>query len=216
MPDYAAQRANMVESQVRANDVTDRRIHDAMRMVPRERFVPSARQASSYADAPVQLAPGRYLLDPRTFAKMLQLAQVAPSDKVLDVACGTGYSTAVLARLAASVVGLEEDADLLRVASDMLGTMGAKASVVQGSLVDGHKAKAPYDVIFVNGAIETRPDALLAQLAEGGRLVVILKSGGESRAQVYLREHGAVGARADFDADAHILGGFRQKAGFVF
>jgi protein-L-isoaspartate(D-aspartate) O-methyltransferase len=144
------------------------------------------------------------------------LAQVGPNEKVLDVACATGYSTAVLARLAAKVTGLEEDADLVRVASDLASLIGANATVVQGSLVDGYKTRAPYDVIFVNGAIETRPDTLLAQLAEGGRLVTILKSGNESRAYVYLREHGAVGARGDFDAATPLLAGFRQKAGFVF
>jgi protein-L-isoaspartate(D-aspartate) O-methyltransferase len=217
MSDYAAQRANMVESQVRANDVTDVRVQEAMRMVPRERFVPAARKAMSYADAAVELVPGRYLLDPRTFAKLLQLAEVRPTDKVLDVACATGYSTAILARMAANVTGLEQDADLVRVASDMLGTVGVgTASVVQGSLADGHKAKAPYDVIFVNGAIETRPEALLAQLAEGGRLVAILRTDHHQRAHIFVREHGRVGSRPDFDAAAHVLAGFRQEAGFVF
>ncbi len=217
MSDYAAQRANMVESQVRANDVTDTRVHEAMRTVPRERFVPAARKAMSYADAPIEIVPGRYLLDPRTLAKLLQLAEVRPTDKVLDVACATGYSTAVLARMAASVTGLEEDADLVRVASDMLGTVGAgTVSVVQGSLADGHKAKAPYDVIFVNGAIETRPEALLAQLAEGGRLVAILRTEHHQRAHIFVREHGRVGGRPDFDAAVHVLAGFRQEAGFVF
>jgi protein-L-isoaspartate(D-aspartate) O-methyltransferase len=216
MSDYAAQRVNMVESQVRANDVPDRRIHDAMRAVPREQFVPANRRAFAYADTAVEVVPGRFLLEPRCFAKLLQLAQVGPTEKVLDVACATGYSTAVMSRLAAHVTGLEEDADLVRVASDLASLIGANASVVQGSLNEGHKANAPYDVIFVNGAIETRPDTLLAQLGEDGRLVTILKNGGESRAYVYLREHGAVGARADFDASTPLLAGFRQKAGFVF
>jgi protein-L-isoaspartate(D-aspartate) O-methyltransferase len=216
MTDYATQRANMVESQVRANDVPDHRIQDAMRIVPREQFVPATRRALSYADAAVEVVSGRFLLEPRCFAKLLQLAQVGPNEKILDVACATGYSTAVLARLAAKVTGLEEDADLVRVASDLASLIGANATVVQGSLVDGYKAKAPYDVIFVNGAIETRPNTLLAQLAEGGRLVTILKSGNESRAYIYQREHGAIGARADFDAETPMLMGFREKAGFVF
>ena len=217
MPDFLAQRTNMVESQVRVNDVTDVRVQDAMRTIPREMFAPTAKKATAYADAPLEVAPGRFLLAPRSLAKLLQLAQIMPSDKILDVACATGYSTAVLAKLATRVTGLEQDADLVRVASDMISALGARnATIVQGSLADGFKAGAPYDVIFVNGAIETRPETLLAQLAEGGRLVAILKTATHSRANLFLREHGTVGTRADFDADAPILAGFRQKAGFVF
>src|SRR5436853_7823675 len=116
MPDYAAQRRTMVDTQVRTNDVTDPRIHDALRLIPRERVVPASKQAMAYADAVVEVAPGRFLLDPRTFAKLLQLAEVQPTDLVLDVASATGYSAAVLARLARSVVALEQDADLVRIA----------------------------------------------------------------------------------------------------
>ena len=217
MPDYLAQRINMVESQVRVNDVTDVRVQDAMRSVPREMFAPTAKKATAYADAPLEVAPGRFLLEPRIIAKLLQLAQIAPEDKVLDVACATGYSTAVLGKLAAKVTGLEQDADLVRVASDQLAAVSARnTAIVQGSLADGFKDAAPYDVIFVNGTIEVRPESLLAQLAEGGRLVAVLKTDTHSRANIFLRRHGKVGTRADFDADAPILAGFRQKAGFVF
>lgn len=217
MPDYLAQRLNMVESQVRTNDVTDVRVQEAMRAVPRERFVPAAKKGTAYAEAPLELVSGRFILEPRTFAKLLQLAEIKPTDSILDVACGTGYSSAVLARLGARVIGLEQDADLVRAATELLPAVGAtNVAAVQGSLADGHKAKAPYDVIVVNGAIEIRPDALLAQLAEGGRLVAIQKSGADSRAVVFLKEDGTLGKRADFDADAPFLAGFRQKAGFVF
>jgi protein-L-isoaspartate(D-aspartate) O-methyltransferase len=217
MSDYLAQRLNMVESQVRVNDVTDVRVQDAMREVPRERFVPTARQATAYADAPLEVVRGRFLLEPRTLAKMLQLAEIAPADTVLDVGCMTGYSSAVLSRIAARVTALESDADLVRVATETLPAAGAaNTTVVQGDLADGHKAKAPYDVIFVNGAIEVRPTALLAQLAEGGRLVAVVKSGAQGHATVFLKEKGQVGSRTGFDADAQILPGFREKVGFVF
>jgi protein-L-isoaspartate(D-aspartate) O-methyltransferase len=217
MPDYAGQRLNMVESQVRANDVTDVRIHAALREVARERFVPAAKRAVAYADAAIELVPGRYMLEPRSFAKMLQLAEIAPSDSVLDVGCATGYSAAVLAKLAARVIGLEEDAELVRVASDMLPALGAgNARVVQGALVGGHVASAPYDVIFIDGAIELVPDALLAQLADGGRLVGVLQQGPQGRATLFRREGGHVGQRVAFDASAPLLAGFRQPAGFVF
>jgi protein-L-isoaspartate(D-aspartate) O-methyltransferase len=216
MSDYATQRLNMLESQVRANDVTDIRVQAALGEVPRERFVPAAKRAIAYADGPLELVPGRFLLEPRSFAKMLQLAEIKPTDKVLDVGCATGYSTAVLARLAAKVIGLEEDADLVRVASDMIPAVGANVQVVQGALAGGHRAAAPYDVIFVNGAIEKAPEALLAQLAEGGRLVTVRQEGAQGRAVLYLREDGHVGHRATFDVAAPILAGFRQPAGFVF
>ena len=110
-------RFNMIEAQIRTNDVTDPRIHAALSAVARERFVPSAKQALAYADVPVEVAPGRYLLDPSSFAKALQLAEITADDRVLDVGCGTGYSSAVLARLAKNVVALEQDADLVRLAS---------------------------------------------------------------------------------------------------
>lgn len=213
----ASARFNMIEAQIRTNNVTDVRIHAALDAVLRERFVPTAKQALAYADVPVEIAPGRFLLDPRSFAKALQLVRVTAEDKVLDVGCGTGYSSAVLGRLARNVIALEQDADLVRVASETLPGVGAtNAAVVQGGLAEGHKANAPYDVIFVNGAIEARPDALLGQLAEGGRLVAIVKSGASGHATVFLKEKGQVGSRAGFDADAQILPGFREKVGFVF
>ena len=217
MADYATQRLNMVETQVRTNDVTDPRIHAAMNAVPRERFVPAARRAVAYADVPVEIAPGRFLLDPRTFGKLLQLAALRPTDRALDVACGTGYSTVVLARIVASVVGLEQDADLVRVASDMVPASGASnARVAQGGLTEGAKASAPFDVIVINGAVDAVPDMLLSQLAEGGRLVAIVNQGGQGRAQLFVREHGGIGSRLDFDATVPMLAGFKKVVGFVF
>ena len=216
MSDYLIQRLNMVESQVRTNDVTDTRILEAMKEIPRERFVPQARRALAYADRPVEVVPGRYLLDPRTFSKLAQLAQIAPSDRILDVACASGYSTAVLGRLGASVTGLEEDAELVRIASDTLRGLGANAQVVQGKLSEGHGSGAPYDVIFANGAIETQPDALAKQLGEGGRLVVVIQKGPQGRATLFLKEHGRVGSRADFDTTVPVLPGFSAARGFVF
>jgi len=208
-------RFNMVETQIRPADVTDPQVLAAMNAVPRERFVPSAAVALAYADVPVQIAPGRYLLDPRSFAKLLQLAEIGPEDRVLDVGCGTGYSAAVLARLAGEVIALEQDADLVRVASGLLANAVGKVEVVQGGLIEGVKGQAPYDVIFVNGAVEQVPESLLGQLAEGGRLVTFLKDG-QSRAWLFLKEKGQVGKRPDFDADVPVLAGFRKAVGFVF
>jgi protein-L-isoaspartate(D-aspartate) O-methyltransferase len=217
MQDYASQRFNMVASQVLANGVTDERILAALRAVERERFVPTAKRAIAYADAVVEIVPNRYVLDPRTFALMLEAAEIRPAEKALDVGCTTGYSTAVLARLAGSVVGLEQDVDLVRIASDLLPASGAKnTSIVQGTLSDGHRGGAPYNVIFVNGAIEASPQALLAQLAEGGRLIAVVLKEAQGHAVLYLNERGRIGQRVVFDATVPLLSGFRQPVGFVF
>jgi len=208
-------RFNMIETQLRPADVTDQRILAAMSAVPREKFVPGAARALAYADVPVQLAPGRSMLDPRSFAKLIQLAGIGPDDRILDVGCGTGYSSAVLARLGAEVVALEQDADLVRAASGLLANAVGKVEVVQGGLVEGVKMQAPFDVIFVNGAIEEVPQSLLSQLAEGGRLVAVLKDG-QSRAWLFLKENGQIGRRPDFDADIPVLAGFKKAMGFVF
>jgi protein-L-isoaspartate(D-aspartate) O-methyltransferase len=217
MSSFATQRLNMIEAQVRTNDVTDLRIHAAMGEVPRERFVPAAKRALAYADVSVEVSPGRYLLDPRTFAKMLALADIGPENKVLDVGCATGYSSAVLARLAQTVIALEQDADLVRLASELLPAAdAANAIVTQGALNQGHKAKAPYDVIFVNGALEAPPDTLLSQLGEGGRLLAVISQGVRGQAVKFVREQGRIGSWAGFDTTVPTLVGFSKTVGFVF
>ena len=187
-----------------------------MAAVAREKFVPGSRQALAYADVPVEVAQGRYLLDPRSLAKALQLAEVRETDHVLDVGCATGYSSAVLGRLAKSVVALEQDADLVRMASQALEQAEGDIEVTQGSLIDGFKMGGPYDLILVNGGIETRPESLLAQLAEGGRLVCFMSSGAQGRAMLFVREHGQVGSRPGFDATVPALAGFKKAQGFIF
>jgi len=208
-------RFNMIEAQIRPADVTDQRVLAAMSAVPREKFVPGSARALAYADVPVQVAPGRYLLDPRSFAKLAQLAEIGPGDRILDIGPGTGYSSAVLARIGAEVVAVEQDADLVRIASELLANVVGKVEVVQGGLVEGAKSQGPFDVIFINGAIEQVPDTLLSQLAEGGRLVAVLKDG-QSRAWLFLKENGQVGRRPDFDSDVPVLAGFKKAMGFVF
>jgi protein-L-isoaspartate(D-aspartate) O-methyltransferase len=217
MPNFARQRAAMVESQLRTNDVTDPRILKAMGDVPRERFVPTALSSVAYMEGCVSLGKGRALLDPRCFAKLAQLAEVRATDRALDVGCLTGYSTLVLSRLAAHVVGLEKDAELTRTAEKNLAALGAaNVELVQGSLDQGCAQKAPFDIIFVNGATEILPDRLLAQLAEGGRLVAILRNGAAGHAGLFLRHEGAVSERSAFDAQVPVLPGFKKAASFVF
>jgi protein-L-isoaspartate(D-aspartate) O-methyltransferase len=211
-----AARVNMIDAQIRAADVTDPRILAALAAVAREKFVPGSRQALAYADVPVEVAPGRYLLDPRSLAKALQLAEVRESDRALDVGCGTGYSSAVLGRLVRSVVALEQDADLVRIASQALENAQGDVEVTQGALIDGFKMGGPYDLILVNGSIETRPETLLEQLAEGGRLVCFMSQGPQGRAVLFVREHGQVGSRPGFDASVPALAGFKKAMGFIF
>jgi protein-L-isoaspartate(D-aspartate) O-methyltransferase len=219
MTDFAAARRMMVDGQVRTSDVTDLRLIAAMLDVPRERFVPQASAALAYLDQDVPIAADgrRRLLKPMVLAKMVQAAGVGESDHVLDVACGTGYSTAILARLAGSVVGLEAGTDLAGIARTALSELGImNASVVTAPLAEGFSKKAPYDVILVNGAIEVLPEALARQLKEGGRLVTVVGRPPTGRATLYRSTGGVVSGWPIFDAAAPPLPDFAKPPAFVF
>jgi protein-L-isoaspartate(D-aspartate) O-methyltransferase len=223
MIDFAAARRIMVDSQIRTSDVTDLRLVAAMLAVPRERFVPAGQADLAYLDfdVPVSAAqpggPARRLLKPMVLAKLLQAAELAEGNHVLDVGCATGYSSAVLARLAGVVVGLEEDAGLAERARENLRASGAgQVQVVNGPLADGAAAQGPYDVILVNGAFEIAPKRLLQQLKPGGRLVGVLGRGPAGKAMLYCSIGGDCGGRPIFDAAAPLLPGFAAPAAFVF
>ncbi len=217
MSEFAEARRAMVASQVRVNDVTDKRIQDAMLSLPREKFVPRSKAAAAYADVELELDDGRVMLRPRDFAKLLQAAQVKSGDLVLDIACGRGYSTAVIAHLAEMVVGLETGEDAAAKAADRLAAPGlTNCAVVAGDLRAGLADQGPYDVIFVNGAVEDVPDAWFGQLSDGGRLAVIVRDGEVGRAMIYTRAGGAVGERSVFDTAPPVLSGFEKARGFVF
>lgn len=223
MVDFATLRGRMVENQLRTYDVTDRRIQDAMGEIPREVFLPASRRSLAYLDEPVALIeprpdqPGRFLTRPAIFAKMLQIAEIESSDVVLVVGAGTGYPCAVVGRLADSVVGLESDEDLGNQASDLLTQVGVEnAAVVVGPLEAGWSPEAPYDVIVVDGAVETPVETLTAQLKDGGRLVVIEGRGLSATATLYRRSGDTVGRWPSFNAAASILPGFEKPAEFVF
>jgi protein-L-isoaspartate(D-aspartate) O-methyltransferase len=223
MIDFAAARRIMVDSQVRTSDVTDLRLVAAMQAVPRERFVPAGQADLAYLDfdIPVGAAqpggPARCLLKPMVLAKLLQAADVAEGDHVLDVGCATGYSSAVLARLAGAVIAVEEDAGLAERARENLRAAGAsQVQIVSGPLADGAPAQGPYDVILVNGAFEVAPKVLLHQLKPGGRLVGVLGRGPAGKAMLYCSIGGDCGGRPIFDAAAPLLPGFAAPAAFVF
>lgn len=213
----SARRAAMVDSQLMVNDVTDPPLLQAMGEIPRELFVPPAMEAVAYMDVPVPLPGGRVLVDARCFGKLVQLAAIGSQDRVLDVGCGTGYSTAVIARLAAYVIGLEEDAELAKAAAKNLATLGiANAEILRGPLKEGQSARAPFDVILINGAVEVDPAQLLSQLAERGRLVCVRRAGTAGQGTIYVRSDGAFGERSAFGAQLPVLPGFQKTAGFVF
>jgi protein-L-isoaspartate(D-aspartate) O-methyltransferase len=221
MIDFAAARRMMVDGQVRTADVTDPRLIAAMFEVPRERFLPPATAALAYVDfdAPVTENSGkaaRFLLKPMVLAKLIQAAEVKEGDAVLDVGCTTGYSSAVLSRLARSVVALEEDPSLSRRAEESVHALGiANVSVVAGPLTAGWPARAPYDVILLQGATEVEPRTLFAQLKEGGRLLCV-NARAAGKAVIYRRAGGDVSGWPIFDATAAILPGFTETPAFVF
>jgi protein-L-isoaspartate(D-aspartate) O-methyltransferase len=221
MIDHATQRLNMVESQVRPSDVTDRRITRAMREIPREAFVPGPLKSIAYADEHLKVADTgatqRYILAPRLLAKLVQLLEIEPDGLVLDVGPATGYSTALLARLAQTVVALEEDARLAERAQEALSALGAdNAVVITGAMRKGAPDEGPYEAILLNGAVAEVPPALLDQLKDGGRCVAVSIENGVGRATVWRRHGMSYDRRPAFDASAPYLPGFEPAAGFVF
>ena len=223
MPDFDTMRAHMVDSQILPNKVTDPRLIEALRAVPRELFVPEAKRGVAYVDEDLPLGGGRYLMEPLVFARLVEAAAVAAADTVLDLGCASGYSTAVLGRLAASVIGVESDPDLLGMAGAVLARLEVdNAVVVEGALAEGFPEQAPYDVILVNGAVATLPRSITAQLAEGGRLVTVIVDRQVSdrchvgQAVRLTRHGGMLSRRPLFDAAVPPLPGFEVQPGFVF
>jgi protein-L-isoaspartate(D-aspartate) O-methyltransferase len=215
--DAAAARRMMVDCQIRTADVTNPDILDAMLAVPRELFVPQERSAQAYSDNTVALGEGRAMLAPMVLAKLIQAALIGSTDRVLDVGCGTGYSAAVLARVAGSVVALEENTALARRAEAALAKAGAaNATVVTGPLAAGWSASAPYDVILVDGATEVVPEALGAQLKPQGRIAAVYGRGPAGKAVIYRLIEGRLVGRPVFDASAPVLPGFVAPETFVF
>jgi protein-L-isoaspartate(D-aspartate) O-methyltransferase len=220
MIDYAQARQTMVDCQIRPSDVTDLPLLEALLAVPRERFLPPPVAELAYLDLDLPIAgpphhPTRRLIKPQVLAKLLQAAEIAGSDRVLDVGCATGYSSAVLARLAKAVVALEEDPELLRQARAALAGIGS-VELVEGRLTSGWPSGAPYDAVVLNGATEIVPEALLQQLANGGRLVCVLGRGQAAKATLFRRVNGALSDWPIFDCAAPLLPGFVAPPAFVF
>lgn len=217
MIDFEAARVKMVESQIRTTDVTSHSVLRAFLSVPREAFVPEKLRALAYADADIQLAPGRYLMDASPLAKLLQAAAITKDDRVLDVGAGSGYVAALLSQLAGPVTALESDAGLIEDARKNLASFDCpNVEIVSGDLATGHASAAPYDLIFIEGAVEEVPSALLDQLAEGGRLVAVVGYGNSAQAKILIREHGAISESSRFNLSVKPLPGFAKAREFVF
>jgi len=215
--DYAIARQHMVDSQVRTNKVTDERLIEAIRSLPRERFVPERARARAYVDDDVEIAPGRYLMEPMVTARLIQAADAKPDDMALVVGAGTGYAAALLARLVNTVVALESEPALAQRASTVLAELAIdNAVVVEGLLNAGCSKHAPYNIIYLDGAVEQVPPALTSQLADGGRMVGVLLDRGVGRATLWIRSGNAMAHRVLFDANVAPLPGFAAPAQFVF
>jgi protein-L-isoaspartate(D-aspartate) O-methyltransferase len=210
----------MVANQLATSSVTDRRLLQVMGEVPREIFVPEGRRDLAYIDEVHRLNaanPPRYLAAPAPFARLVQLAGVMAADRVLDLGCGSGYSTAVFAGLAVNVVGVESDPVLVATARANLGQLGlGNTEIVEGPLESGARARGPFDVILLDGLVDVVPDALFAQLAEGGRLVSVERQGTTGVAHLYVKAGREVASRAEFNVNLPPLEAKPPEPAFVF
>lgn len=206
----------MVDTQVRPSDVTKFPIIDAMLQVPREAFVPESQREAAYIGENLDIGGGRTLLEPRSFAKMIDALNIEPSDVVLDIGSGYGYSTAVLAKMCDFVVGLEDDESRAEEAQAILSQQGAdNAASVFGALADGAAKSGPYDVIIIQGSVEEIPPALIAQLRDGGKIAAIFSEGALGVVRIGQKRGEAVNWRFSFNASAPVLPGFEKEASFA-
>lgn len=221
MSDFSTARGKMVDCQVRPSGVTDLRIIDAMLALPREVFVPEGQRALAYLDLDLDVsekgAPKRYLINPMVIARMIQAADIKSTDNVLVVGCATGYTAALVAKLADRVTATEGEPALAAKAASILATLDlAHVTVVTAAAPVGAPAHAPYDVIILEGATEVVPDLLYRQLGAEGRLVGVFAMSRTQRAVIITHSHSDFGDRPLFDASAPVLPGLERPAAFVF
>ena len=215
--DYAAARRNMVENQVRTNKVTNQPLIEALETLPRENFVPEALVGVAYVDEALPLSSGRYLLEPMVLALLLQHAEISPTDIVLEIAPGTGYSTAVIAKLASTVVAIEADKELANRATANLVESGIdNAAIMTAPLTGGYKKQAPYNVIVISGCVEEVPNSLMLQIADKGRLLAVVGSNGTLGKGTVFRKFGkSISSSEVFEAGTPVLPGFEIQSEFA-
>jgi len=215
MTDFATRRTFMVDTQVRPSDVTKFPVIDAMLSVPREAFVPDEKREAAYVGENLDLGEGRVVLEARTLAKMLDALDIQNDDVVLDIGCGLGYSSAVIAKMADAVVAVEE-ARFADEAQTLLSDQGYdNVAVVEGELREGATKSGPYDVIILQGAVETLPEAIEAQLDEGGRIAALWQEGSLGVVRIGYKLDGRVNWRFSFNAGAPVLPGFARHEEFT-
>lgn len=216
MPDYTARRTMMVDTQVRPSDVTKFPIIDAMLSVKREAFVPRNMREAAYMGENLDMGGSRVMLEPRTLAKALDALDIRQDELVLDVGCALGYSTAVIARMAELVVGVEDDEALAQEAQTVLLDQGADNAVVHhGPLTEGAAEHGPYDVIMIEGAVEHLPAALTDQLKEGGRIACLFMEGALGVVRIGYKIDDDISWRFSFNAGAPVMPGFEKHAAFT-
>ena len=216
MTDFSTRRRVMVDSQVRPSDVTKFPIIEAMLSVPREVYLPEAQAEAAYMSECVDLGGGRVLLEPRTFAKMLDILNLQNGEMVLDLGCGLGYSSAVIARMVDAVVAVEEDAAMAADAqANLSGNDVDNAAVIEGALAAGAAKHGPYDAIIIEGGVEEIPAAITDQLREGGRIVAIFMEGALGTCRIGVKTGDQVAWRFAFNATAPVLSGFTRQVAFA-
>jgi protein-L-isoaspartate(D-aspartate) O-methyltransferase len=219
---FTEKRAHMVDGQLRTTGIINHAILQAFFDIPREEFVPARMKEIAYVDddlrvTPAGALPARYIMEPSPLAKLLQLAGIDHDDLVLDIGCATGYSAAIISRIAGSVIAIESDEDLAAQATETLTELGCdNVAVVQAPLEDGLESEAPYDVIVFGGAIEFVPEKILDQLKEGGRLVAVIGTGNAAQARIFVKKDGIVSEWPDFNAAIRPLPGFEREKSFHF
>ncbi len=216
MTDFSDRRVMMVDTQVRPSDVTKFPIIEAMLTIPREAYVPVAAREAAYMGENLVIGPGRVVLEPRTLAKMLEVLDIQPTDVVLDVGCGLGYASAVIARFADAVVALEDDPVRAAEAERLLSAQGVdNVAVIHGTLAQGAAKHGPYDAITIQGGVEVVPDALIAQIKDGGRIACVFMEGALGVARVGHKRGGKITWRFAFNASAPVLAGFTAGRAFA-
>ena len=216
MTDYATRRTMMVDTQIRPSDVTKFPIISAMLSVPRENFVPRDKREAAYMGDNIDLGGNRTILDPRTFAKMLDALDIQPTDFVLDIGMGLGYSAAVLSQLGEAVVAVEDDQTRFAEASEALGDFGADNVIPHlGDLAEGAAEHGPYDVILIQGGVEHVPDTVLAQLKDGGKIACLFAEGALGTVKIGYKLDDRMDWRASFNAGAPTLDGFQRHRAFT-
>ena len=215
--DYAVARHNMVENQIRTKGVTEGAIIDAFENVPREIFVPAHLATIAYVDHDLMITEHRCILEPLVIAKLLQSATILPDEIVLEIGCGTGYSTAILSNLASTVVGIEEEEQLANQATSNLIELGFdNVAIMTSPLTEGYEKQGPYNVIVISGSVGEVPYGITDQLADGGRLVTIIEKNDSLGKGVLMTKFGStVGSREVFDASAPTLPGFERGQVFT-